>query len=336
MFETLKDRYISILPANESFFYTTAVEEKKRFDRDILHLNFAHISPYKDFEILPYYEQKRLLLWFYPKSIEQKNVIIPQSYLLYLYAKEQDNHAIFIVEDTIDTLIVIKNGALEATYCGQGLKEQQEALLDEYGLEKLYTLNAAKARTIEYEQLQSYPIWQYYHWYQNDQSPKEMLVAYLERAVVPIAIIIAVFISSEYAKDQYIASYYENLQEEYKVIKKQNDPYRKNLKAFREEAAFSTSFYNDVLIYPSSIDVMEKLFGIVAQDGNNTIKNFKLSGSKITLNIETFNPITILNAVLKSGYFETFKVQSTRKIPKSEKEYVIYEGNLKQLKDRDE
>jgi len=331
--ESLKDKYLSILPACDSFFYTTTIEEKKRFERDILHLNFAHISPYKEFEILPYYDEAQLLLWFYPRSKAYKNFLIPQAYLLYLYAKAQDSNAIFIVEDELDTLLVIKNGALEATYCGQRLKEQKEVLLDEYGLENLYSLNAKKAKEIEEAQLQNYPIWQYYHWYQSESSLKESALGYLEKAVVPLAIIIAIFIASEFSKDSYINNYYENLQEEYKAVKKQNDPYRKELKALKKDVAFSNNFYNDVLIYPSSIDIMESLFGIVSQDSNNTIKHFKLSGSKLTLNVETFDPITILNAVLSSGNFESFKVQSSRKIRKSDKEYVSYQGVLKRLKD---
>jgi len=331
--ESLKDRYLSILPAKDSFFYVASIKEQKHFGKDILRLNFAHFSPYKEFEILPFYEKQRLLLWFYPQSVSFKNFVIPQAYLLYLYAKEQDNHAIFIVEDTIDTLLVIKNGLLEATYCGFGLKMQQEALLDEYGLEKLYTLNATKAKAIEQEQLENYPIWNYYCWYQSHQSPKEILIQYLDRAVLPLAIVVGVFITSEYLKDRYIASYYENVQQEYKAIKKKNDPYRKKLKRLNEEATFTHRFYNEVLVYPNSIDVMETLFGIVAQESNSTIKHFSLSGSKATLTVETFGSITILNAVLKSGYFEGFKIQSSRKIPQNQKEYVVYEGSLKRLKD---
>jgi len=333
--ESLKDKYLSILPAKQSFFYTTTVEEKKRFERDILHLNFAHISPYKEFEILPYYNGAQLLLWFYPTSKAYKNFLIPQAYLLYLYAKEQDNNAIFIIEDELDTLLVIKDGALKATYCGQGLKEQKEVLLDEYGLENLYSLNASKAKEIETTQLQNYPLWQYYHWYHSKHSLKESALGYLEKAVVPLAIVIALFIASEYAKDRYIASYYENLQEEYKAIKKQNDPYRKELKALKKDIEFTNRFYNDILIYPNSIEIMESLLAIIAQDGNNTIKHFKLSGSKLTLNIETFDPITILNAVLKSDNFKSFKIQSSRKIGKNDKEYVSYQGVLKRLKDED-
>jgi len=331
--ESLKDRYLSILPAKDSFFYVASNKEQKRFDRDILLLNFAHFSPYKEFEILPFYENERLLLWFYPQSTSLKNFVIPQAYLLYLYAKEQDNHAVYIVEDTIDTLLVIKNGLLEATYCGFGLKMQQEALLDEYGLENLYTLNATKAKAIEQEQLENYPIWNYYRWYRNTQSPQEILIQYLDRAVLPLAIVVGVFIGSEYLKDRYIASYYENLQQEYKAIKKKNDPYRKNIKQLNEEATFTHRFYNEVLVYPNSTEVMESLFDIVAHEGNNTIKHFSLSGSKVTLTVETFESIAILNALLKSGYFEGFKIQSSRKIPQNEKEYVVYEGSLKRPKD---
>jgi len=331
--ESLKDRYLSILPAKDSFFYVASNKEDKRFDRDILLLNFAHFSPYKEFDILPFYENGRLLLWFYPQSTSLKNFVIPQSYLLYLYAKEQDNHAVYIVEDTMDTLLVIKNGLLEATYCGFGLKMHQEALLDEYGLENLYTLNAAKAKAIEQEQRTIYPIWNYYRWYRNSQSPKEILVAYFDRAVVPLAIVVGVFIASEYLKDQYIASYYENLQQEYKTIKKKNDPYRNTIKQLNEEATFTHRFYNEVLVYPNAIEVMESLFGIVAQEGNNTIKHFSLSGSKVTLTVETFESIAILNAVLKSNYFEAFKIQSSRKLPQNQKEYVVYEGSLKRSKD---
>jgi len=333
--DPLKQRYLSTLPMQESFFYTTPLQEQKRFERDILYLNFAHLSPYKDFELLPFYEGNRLLLWITPSQIDSKPFVIPEAYLLYQTLQKEYGDGIFMIEDSIDKVLVIKTNRLEAAYCGYHLQEQKEVLLDEYGVENIYLISQVKAKNMLEQALTSYPIWQYYHWYHAQESIKDKALEYLNRATLPIAVVIALFIASEYAKDRYIASSYEKLQEEYKSIKKQNDPYRNERKALKESIAFNNSFYHDVLIYPNSMDVMEHLFGIVAHENNSTIKNLKLSGSKMTLNIETLEPISILNAVLKSGYFATFKIQSTRKIRKSEKEYVSYEGTLKRLKDSD-
>ena len=335
MLESLKNRYLSILPAGESFFYATAIEEGKRFEKEILHLNFAHISPYKSFDILPFYEKGRVLLWFYPASFEPNVFVIPQTYLLYLYAKSQDSDAIFIVQESIDRMLVIKEGLLVTSYCGYNLQDQQEILLDEYGVENIYLLSASKAQALEAQSLAAYPLLSYYQWYQSQTSFKEYVLIYLERAVVPIAIVIGVFILLELARDYAVEEYYSNLQEEYKQIKKQNDPYRKELKSIKKDIAFTRDFYNDILIYPNSIDIMEKLFSIVAKDANNTIKNLQLSGDKLSVQVETFDAISILNEALKSGYFKEFKVRSSRKLRKTQKEIVYYDGVLKSLKDRD-
>ena len=336
MLDSLKDRYVSHVDMQKSFFYTTTIEENKRFSADVLRLNFSHISPYKTFDILPLYDNNRVLLWFIPKNLTLNTaIIIPEAYLLYLECKKTDLNGIFIVQDAMDKLLVIKEGRLEAAYCGYNLQAQKEALLDEYSLENIYLLSSSKAKTLIQEAFDNYPLWQYYHWYHSNTSPKEQIIEYLNKATLPIAILIALFITSEYAKDRYIQNHYQTLQDEYVALKKQNDPYRKELKAFKKSITFNNLFYDETLRYPNSIDVMDTLFTIVSHDLNNTIKNFKLSGEKLNLTVETNDVIGILNDVLKSGYVTEFKVKSSRKIRRKNKEYVAYEGKLKTLKDRD-
>lgn len=314
----------------ESFFYTATIEAKQRFAPEILHLNFAHLSPYKEFEILPFYEGNRVLLWFMPQS-PTTPIIIPEAYLLSLYCKEQSENALFIIEDTLDKLLVIKNGRLEAAYCGYRLQEQKESLLDEYGVEDIYLLSAAKAKELQESYLNSYR--QHYHWYYSKVSFKEKAIEYLDKATIPISIIIALFIAIEFGRDYYIQKHYEALEQEYLMLKKQNDPYREELKALKESISFNNSFYDDVLLYPNSLKVLNSMTEIISHDLNNTIKGLKLTGAKLELSLETNDPITILEETLKSRYFIEFKIKSSRKVRKTNKEYVVYEGILKKLKD---
>jgi hypothetical protein len=317
----------------ESFFYTTTLEEKKRFTPDILQLNFAHLSPYKHCNILPFYSDKRILLWFTPQTTTQNMIVIPEAYLLYRACRKNQGDGLFIIEGSIDKLLVIKKGELEVAYCGYNLKEQQESLRDEYGMSDIYLITNHRADTMLQESLDTYPLWQYFYWYQAKESFKDQTLTYLNRLTLPIAALIATIIVSEYIRDSYIQNHYQKLETKYLELKKQNDPYRKTLKEFKNNAAFNNKFYHHILRYPNSIDVMAQLFNVVAFDTNNTIKHFKLSGEKVTLNIETNDAIKILDSTLQSAIFREFKIKSSRKIRKSTKEYVSYEGILKPLKD---
>ncbi len=329
MQKSLKEKYISIIPIENSFFYSTVVDDSIKFNRETLYLNFAHISPYLYFEIVPFYDGSNLLLWFTPKI--DKIVNIPEAYLLFLELSQKDDNAIFIIDGDIFRVIVIKDGVLKASFISYNMGElEKQSLLDEYQLENIYSLPSYRYNIDD--MLDNYSPIHYYKWYFSNQSLKDKALKYLDLSVVPISIIIAIFISFEVLKDNYIEDKYNLLKQEYLSIKKQNDKYRDDLKNQKKTKEFFEEFYYDILIYQNSFEVISQIFHIVANDENNTIKYFKLSGDSINLSVETHNAIPILNQSLKSGYFDEFKIKSSRELRRKKINEVRYEGKLKRLK----
>jgi len=327
--KSLKEKYISIIPIEDSFFYSTIIDSSVKFNKETLYLNFAHISPYPIFEIIPFYEGSNLLLWFIPKL--NKPINIPQSYLLFLELVKKDKNAIFIIDGDTFKVIVIKDGILKASFISYSMGElEKQTLLDEYQLENIYSVPLSKYNIDNI--LDNYSPINYYKWYISNQSLKDKALEYLNLAVIPTSIIIFIFISFETLKDNYIENRYNLLKEEYLSIKKENDKYRDDLKNQKHIKEFYNSFYYNILIYPNSFEVISKISQIVADDENNTIKYFKLSGDTINLSIETHNAIPILNQSLKSGYFEEFKIKSSRELRRKKINEVRYEGRLKKFK----
>jgi len=326
--KSLKDKYISILPIENSFFYSTTIDDNIKFNRQTLYLNFAHISPYQTFEIIPFYEGKNLLLWFTPKL--EKTINIPYGYLLFLELLKEDENAIFIIEDEVFKITVIKDGVLKASFVSYNMGElEKQSLLDEYQLQNIYIVskNRYNINTL----LNNYSILNYYKWYSSEQSLKDIGLKYLDLSVVPIIIIISIFISFELLKDNYIEERYHNLEQEYLSVKKKNDNYRENLRHQKEIKEFFNGFYYDILIYPNSFKVISTICDIVAKDKDNKIKYLKLSGDTIRLSVETHNGVPILNQSLKSGYFKEFKIKSTRELRRKKINEVTFEGKLKKL-----
>ena len=328
MQKSLKDKYISIVPIEDSFFYSTRIDDSIKFNRETLYLNFAHISPYQTFEIIPFYQKSNILLWFTPKL--NKTINIPYSYLLSLELAKEDENAIFIIDDDIFKVIVIKDGVLRASFISYNMGElEKQSLLDEYQLENIYLVPKSK---YDIDTLSNnYSPIHYYKWYSSDKPLKEKFLEYLDLSVVPLSIIIAIFISFELFKDNYIKEKYNILEQEYLSVKKQNDKYRDNLRTQKEVKKFFNEFYYNILIYPNSFEVISAISNVVASDENNTIKYFKLSGDTINLSVETHNGVSILNKSLKSGYFEEFKIKSTRELRRKKINEVSFEGKLKKL-----
>jgi len=335
--ERLKQKTTSILKMQDSFFYSIDITKENSFNRDTLLLNFSHLSPYKKSKILSFQEDNSLLLWFYQDS--PTPILIPESYLLYLKLKEINQNAIFIIQnDNINRVIVIKDNILQNSFCINLVTSVEKfSLSQEYSIDDIIIISNSRAETILEDSFKSYPIWNYQKWYISDISIKEQVIIYMDKAVVPFSIIIAIFIAMEYSRDIYIQDRYKALENEYLSIKKENDSYREALKNNQQYIAFNNNFYYDTLLYPNILRVLSDISSIIKEDENNTIKYFKLSGATVSFNVETFKPIDILNLSLNSGYFKKFKIVSTRKAGrKSKKELVSYEGKLKLLREIDE
>jgi hypothetical protein len=336
--ERIKQKTTSILKMQDSFFYLIDIAKENSFNKDTLLLNFSHLSPYKNSNILPFQDDTSLLLWFY-KNNNTTPIFIPEAYLLYLKLKEINQNAIFIIKDnTINKIIVIKDNRLQSVFCSSNMNSLQKfSLSQEYSINDIIEISNTKAKSILEESFKTYPIWNYQKWYISDIPIKEKAISYIDKAVIPLSIMIATFIALEYSRDLYIKDKYQALEDEYLSIKKQNDSYREALKSNKKYIEFNNNFYYDILLYPNIISVLSKVSSIVKEDDNNTIKYFKLSGATVTFQVETFKPIDILNASLNSGFFNKFKIVSTRKAGrKSKKELVSYEGKLKLLRDIDE
>jgi len=335
--ERIKQKTTSILKMQDSFFYLIDIAKENSFNKDTLLLNFSHLSPYKNSNILPFQDDISLFLWFYKDNATP--IFIPEAYLLYLKLKEINQNTIFIIkDDTINKIIVIKDDRLQSAFCSSDMNSLQKfSLSQEYSIDNIIEISNIKAKSILEESFRTYPIWNYQKWYISDIPIKKKAISYIDKAVIPLSIIIAIFIVLEYSKDLYIKDKYQALENEYLSIKKQNDSYREALKSNKKYIEFNNNFYYDILLYPNIISVLSKVSSIIKEDDNNTIKYFKLSGATVTFQVETFKPIDILNASLNSDFFNKFKIVSTRKAGrKSKKELVSYEGKLKLLRDIDE
>lgn len=337
MIERIKQKTTSILKMQDSFFYLIDIPKENTFTKDTLLLNFAHLSPYKNSNILPFQDEDSLFLWFYQDNTTP--IFIPEAYLLYIKFKEINTNAIFIIKDkNIDKIIVIKDSILKSAFCSINISTlQKTSLLEEHSLDDIIIISNIKAKNILEESFKTYPIWNYQKWYISDISIKEKVIYYLDKSVIPLSIIITLFIALEYSKDLYIKNKYKVLEDEYLSIKKQNDSYREALKSNKKYREFNNNFYYDILLYPNILSVLSKVSSIIKEDDNNTIKYFKLSGATVTFQVETFKPVDILNASLDSDYFNKFKIVSTRKAGRrTKKELVSYEGKLKLLRELDE
>lgn len=137
----LKQNIIKLSKVEDSFFLYKRLDKKITLSQDIISLNYLSDSPYPPSEtkIIAITEKDGFYLWF---NNGNSDYYLPEALLIFRQAIKKYSDVIFIVNDTVNKVIVIKNKQLVSTFSKHVINEKDLLMIkDEYALKKTVVLD---------------------------------------------------------------------------------------------------------------------------------------------------------------------------------------------------
>lgn len=334
MFNILKKyNLITVLPFENTFFYTVVMPKQVKLTKEVVSLNFLKFSPYKNPSIIIKFINKKMLLWFYESDIKTA-VAIPESYIAYkglLNNKEDD--ALYVINDETIKVIAIKNSSFVGAFTLKNIDENTIKIsMDEYELNKKVFISKDEYYSILEASKESLNFSDIYSFSQLDLDKKNILKKLIDVSSYPIAgaIVLAIFIS--YVQGSILNQELDELTSRYQEEKAKNKEIKQEIKKHNKEVKKYKSFIDTELKFIQPISILESIYGIFEKGDKATLKYITINDTNIKLIINTDeNPVKYLNRLNSINYFKQVIIQSTRK-PKHGLKSITYEIETKLLK----
>ena len=137
----LKKNIIKVSKVEDSFFLYKKLDKKIKLNQEIVSLNYLSESPYplNKTKIIAITEKETLYLWFTKGEFKH---YLPESLLIFRKALEEYSDVIFIVNDKVTKVIVIKNSQLVSSFSKHTITQNDLLLIkDKYNITNIVTLN---------------------------------------------------------------------------------------------------------------------------------------------------------------------------------------------------
>lgn len=323
---------LEIIPFEKTFFFSQLLPKSIKLSPALLNLNYSKFSPFKDTNIISLLDKKYLMLWFYEtKSILP--IVIPESYLYYKEFKNRTD-AVYVLEDTVFKVIVIKNAKLLHTFV---LKTYDETILnmslDEYSLHDIVNIPKDEVQNIYTNNLHNITFKDCLSFSQINLDRKSILKQFVESMTYPLTFLILLHISISYFQGLYLQKQIKDLESTYTIEKHKKEKLTKNIKTHNKIVEKYMDFRDKELIGVEPIVLLKSIYTIFKDDEKASIEYYSLSNLNLILKIRTnLNPVSFLNRISNIKYIKNVMIQRTLK-QKNRVNLVIYSIELKKRKD---
>ncbi len=329
----LKYNLVTILPFEDTFFYTTTLPKNIKLSKELLKINYLKYSPYTYANIIGYTQDKHLFLWFYQKEI-QTPIIIPESFLLYNELKKKNQDGVYIIKENTYKVIIIKNGYLVSAFVMQTLDEAVlELSLDEFGLKEKIIIDEQAYQGLYKNAYNSLPIQELYHFNQLDLEPKKVVQSIFDYVAYPLSFIIIFYIAVSYLHTRQLQNEIERLKETYVTQRDKNKEISQGIRRHNKEVKKWKNFIDKELFYPDAVAVLDSIYKIIKPTEKVSIKDISINQGNVTLKFQTdLNPILFLNRLSQNKYVKDVIIQNSYK-PRNAAKIITYDIALKPLKE---
>lgn len=329
----LKYNFIKIIPFEDTFFYTSTLPKNLRFSQDLLKLNYSKYSPFEDPNILSSFKNEQLMIWFYKIPVKE-SVIIPESYILFNELKKQNKDAVYILNDDIVKILVIKKNKLLAIFTLDSLDETILNLsMDEYQISNKINIEKKEFNQIYKEALNNLTLREIYQWNQLSLDTKSISKKLVSKVSYPLSALVLFTILVNYIHNSNLKNDIKILKDKYFIVKNKNNDLRADIKQHNKDMEQWEEFIYKELIYPDSISLLNSIYSIFKEDEVVTINSMTINSGKMILRLETdLSPILFLNRLNNIIYFSQVVIGNTHK-PKKGLKSITYNLDVKLLKD---
>lgn len=313
--------HATVLPMQESFFYTQVLPKKLTLTSELLHFNYAKHAPIANPHIVATILEQQLLLWFTDKKVS--SLMVPEAYLLYRVLKKIDTDALFVVFDKVYKIIIIKDSKLIGAYVSQTWSQTvAEQSKDAYGVARIKELSDS-AMLIQKSKQSITPKELLYFLDINIQKSNLINVA-VEKLSYPMALFVALFIGVNLVQGNYLEKKSDTLYKELQTKREQNSVVAEAIAQHNKEIAHYEAFITKELGLYEPMHFLEATYTTLLENESVKIVSFALSGNKLSLRLETdLNPIVFLNRIAKLDGVGSVVIENTF-TPRNAQKQITY------------
>ncbi len=304
------------------FFESKPLPAGVKLSSEMIRLNYIRLSPLREVKILSYHSRSRLYLWFVPPELIRARIPIPENFLLYLGVEKQDG--IYRVAGDSPWAFVVEEGELRSTFPlhdpmalrvtmeEYDLREFRE--IDRQERERLLRLGRSRLRPADLAQFVDLKI-----------SRERLLPTLIERGTYPLLGVLALYAFVSYIQGERMQSELEQLSTRYRVLKEQNAPLKKKIRAYNRQVRFLEEFADRELAGIDPMQLLYDLIGLIRPGEDTRFTNLQVGSGEIRLSLESGeDPVTYLNRLNHLGYLRNVVIHSSRKLRKSNKKIYTY------------
>ena len=331
----IKDRLISflktkdkiqILPIEETYLKHIRFEKKIILDKNAIKLNYAHLSPYKNTQIISLQNDEELYLWFHEREFKDK-IILPQGYILYNYLKKRYHDHIVIIETNPAKILVIKDSILVSQSIKRRVDEAYiKSLQKEYGVFKEAYISINQFEHIEENALKELSFQDLLK-FANFNFDKGGISEIINVVALPFMIFVSLIIVLEYMQSFYIDYKKNEAKKVYREYKSKNSKIRKKYDLVEADIQKYKEFIKKEPEFTQKFLIASKLSKEL-KDFNSTIRYIEFSGDKASVTIKTKRQNELIAKLIKSDFLKDLKVESNYKNKKTGITQVTFSADI--------
>lgn len=325
----LKYNLIKIVAFEDTFFHTSVFPKKVKFSKELLRLNFGKYSPFLNPHILSYFADKRAMVWFYKKNIKAP-FVIPESFFLANELKKQKQDAIYVINDDIIKILVIKDDKLLDAFTIDRLDKQGlQLIINKHQISDITHIEKNQYEYLYKTALKNLSLKDIYEFRQYDFNIKTISKDLLNQLSYPLSALIVFAILLNFAHGILLDKKIKALKTQYLNEKSKNQTVKNEIRTHNIKIRKWKNFIQTELIYPMPLMLLNDIYKIFKPSDKATIKDISIENGKMTLRLQTnTNPVIFLNRLSKIKYLQNVIIASSFK-RKGKVTIVTYEIDIK-------
>lgn len=322
----LKYNFIDVLPLNKTYYYISNIPANIKLTDELLHLNYSKFSPYKNSKILSKSLNEKLMLWFY-EPYEEKKIVIPEGYLLFLELNKNKKNAIYIIENEIYHILAIKDNSLINSFSSKKISDYALAsIIEENNINEIVKISKEEYKEIYKNSLNKLTYSELLQW-NNLQVDKSFFIRKIEENTYSILFLFILLIGSSYLHTLYLENNVKELKKEYLLLKEKNEPIKNEIIKYNQKVKKLEKFIDKELSFPSIDFILKEIYNSIdeVKSENTILKSIHIVEEKVKIQVETeLNPTIFLNKLNNKSEFSHVFIINTHK-PKKAKPIITYE-----------
>ena len=314
--------FYSLVPVEDTFFKSVDIPKGIKLSKEIVLINYSHLSPFPDGDVIFYRTKNSLYLWFVRYKLKSR-VNIPEGYIIYKQFKDRKN-AITIVEKKRSFVFsVIKNGELVSQFSLSksvpvNIDERVEFLKREHSLKQPDIIKKSISDIKTKPDLTD--ILKFSHFSLDRRSIQEFILEEIKIPIILILVGLSIY-------DIFLLNYLSSLKEEkvkvLQELKKENQDIKNLLMKLEEKRNFWKRFISEEFKFENLYNVASAVASTLKKY-EGTLKSFNSTENMVDLWIESkVSSSKLIDELLKTGYFEEIKVLSSVRPPQKEDIEII-------------